>query len=254
MAILVLQHDSDGSLGRLGACLRDHGQACDVRRLWLPESPGNPHVPTDFDNVDAVISLGGRANVGDHTPWMAREIAFLKEAHERRLPLVGICLGAQMIAKALGGEVGPMADAAGHQITECGMATVRQHPIANTDIVLAGVPWTTPQMHAHGHEIKTPPPGATVLQFSDKCRVQSFRIGLRTYGFQYHFEWDWPMIEGFLWAMGRAEMLDTPWGIADTHAAIADAKAGYPEFARVGDRMCVNLAEYLLPVGRRILA
>ncbi len=251
MSILVLQHDPDAPLGRLGACLRDHAQRCDIRKLWIPESPTNPHVPADFDNVDAVISLGGRNNVGDHTPWMAREMAFLKQTHERKLPLIGICLGAQMIAKTLGGEVGVMVDASGVATAECGLANVRQHPVANTEIVLAGVPWTTPQMHAHGQEVKTPPPGATVFQFSDRCRVQSFRVGLRTCGFQYHFEWDWPLIERFL---STPDEQLTRAGITDRAAAIADAKSKYAEFARVSDRLCVNLAEYVLPVSRRIVA
>jgi GMP synthase (glutamine-hydrolysing) len=251
MAILVLQHDPDAPLARLGACLREHGQSCDIRRLWLPESPTNPHVPTDFDDVDAIIALGGRNNVGDHTPWMARELVLLKQAHERRLPLIGICLGAQMIAKALGGEVGRMNDAAGNPSAECGMAPVRQHPVGNTETFLAGVPWATPEMHAHGQEIKTPPPGAIVFQFSDRCKVQSFRVGLRTIGFQYHFEWDMPIIERFLSTPDEQLALG---GITDPKAAIAEAKARYGEFARVSDRLCVNLAEYVLPVSRRIVA
>ena len=178
-------------------------------------------------------------------------MAFLKQTHERRLPLIGICLGAQMIAKALGGEVGPMTDASGQPAAECGMASVRQHPIGNTETILSGIPWTTPQMHAHGQEVKTPPPGATVFQFSDRCKVQSFRVGLRTCAFQYHFEWDWPLIERFL---GTPDDQLTRAGITDPRAAVADAQSRYPEFARVSDRLCVNLAEYVLPVSRRIVA
>jgi hypothetical protein len=56
MAILVLQHSPFGTLGRLGATLRDHAQALDVRHLYRPESKTNPHIPRDFDGIDAVIS------------------------------------------------------------------------------------------------------------------------------------------------------------------------------------------------------
>ncbi|HVU63578.1 MAG TPA: type 1 glutamine amidotransferase, partial [Phycisphaerales bacterium] len=235
----------------LGACLREHGQRIDLRSLWLPETASNPHIPHDLDGIDAVISLGGPMNVGDRTPWMARELAFLKLCHQRQLPLIGICLGAQMIAKALGGEVGPMTDASGAPTAEWGMAPVRQHPAANTETVLAGVPWTCWQMHAHGQEVKTPPPGALVLQFSDKCKVQSFRTGLRTYAFQYHFEWDLAVIQHML--RGNDPQIALA-GITDPRAALDTVRGYYEEFARASDRLCMNLVEYLLPVSRRIVA
>lgn len=249
--ITVLQHAPDVTLGRLGACLREHAQRLDIRRLWLPESATNRHVPLDLDGIDAVITLGGPMNVGDRHPWMARELAFLKLCHERQIPLIGVCLGAQMIAKALGGEVGPMTDPSGAPAAEWGMAPLRQHPGANTETILAGIPWTCWQMHAHGQEVKTPPPGAAVFQFSDKCKVQSFKVGLRTYAFQYHFEWDLTTIEQML-RSGDPQI--TCAGVTDPQAAINIARTRYESFARSSDRLCVNLAEYLLPISRRIVA
>jgi GMP synthase (glutamine-hydrolysing) len=181
---------------------------------------------------------------------MAAETAFLKAAHERRMPMVGICLGAQLIAKALGGEVGPM-DSAGDRAAEYGMGIVKQHPVANTETILAGVPWTSWQMHAHGQEVKAPPAGATVLQHSALCKVQSFRVGLRTYGFQYHFECDLPAVESYL---RSGDALIARAGITDVEAEIARAREVYADYARVSDRLCVNLVEYLFPVSRRIVA
>lgn len=248
MAILVLQHQPDVTIGRLGACLREHGQTLDFRRLWLPEGPRNPHIPKDFDNIDAVITLGGAMNVDDPGyAWMKPELAFLKSAHERKLPIIGICLGSQLIAKALGGEIGPMDSG----VAEWGMGKIMQHPVANTETILAGIAWTSWQFHAHGQEIKTPPPGATVLQYSAKCKVQSFKVGLRTYGFQYHFECDLPQIERFL---SSNDPQISCAGVHDPAQAIAEARAHYADFARLSDRLCVNLAEYLLPVSRRIVA
>lgn len=245
MAIIVLQHTATEGPGRLGVTLRDHGQKLDVRRLDLPVGgpTNNRHVPTDFDGVDGVISLGGTMNVGDNLPWMNAELEFLKAAHERKVPLLGICLGAQMIAKALGGEVGPMANGT----AEWGMLPVTQLPIANTEIVLAGVAWRMWQFHAHGQEVSKLPPGAAGLQFSGTCKVQSFRAGLRTYGFQYHFECDLAMIADFL-RSGDPQIAQA--GITDVEAAIREAKAHYEEYARLSDRICVNLATYLFKIAK----
>ena len=248
MAIIVFQHAPSENAGRLGATLRDHGKVLDVRRLDLPVGGPlrNRHVPLDFENIDGVISLGGAMNVDEFLPWIKPEMEFLREAHRLNLPVVGVCLGAQLIAKALGGQVGKM----DNDGAEWGMAQVKQHPIANTDTILAGVPWTTPEMHAHGYEVKSLPPGATVLQFSSKCKVQSFRAGLRTYGFQYHFECDMPMIEAFF---RPDEPLIARAGASVTEG-LEEAKRQYPEYARIADRLCVNLATYLYSVSRRIVA
>lgn len=256
MAILIFQHSSTEGPGRIALTLRDHGKQLDVRRLDLPVNPARPEargVPGDFDDVEGLVILGGTMNVTDDpasVPWMAREIEFIAEAHRRNLPVVGVCLGAQLIAKALGGEVGPMTDAAGQPTAEWGMATVRQTPPANTDIILAGIPWSMQQFHAHGQEVKKLPAGAMALQFSDKCKVQSFRVGLRTYAFQYHFECDLRMIESFL-ESGEPQIALA--GV-DPGRAMDDARVVCEEYARLSDRICVNLTSFLFPVSRAITA
>lgn len=255
MAILVFQHTASEGPGRLGKVLRDCGKQLEIRRLDLPLGGpmGNRHVPRtdEFEGVEGVISMGGTMNVGDALPWMDAEMAFLAEAHKRKVPLVGVCLGAQMIAKALGGEVGPMAAADGSATAEWGMLPVRQHPVANTDILLAGIPWSMPQFHCHGQEIKKLPPGATTLQFSEKCKVQSFRTGLRTYGFQYHFEMDLAAIRDFL-TCGDPQCALA--GVVDTKAALHAAETEYETYERLGDRLSENLASFLFPVTRAITA
>ncbi len=245
MPILIFQHTSTEHAGRLALTLRDHARKMDVRRLDLRESRANPHIPTDFDGIEGIISLGGQMNVGDDLPWMQREIEFLAAAHKRNMPIVGICLGAQLIAKALGGAVAPMAGG-----PEWGMAPVRQFPVANTDTILAGIPWEVPQFHAHGQEVASLPPGATALQASDKCKVQSFRAGLRTYGFQYHFECDLAMIRDFL-TSGDPQMAAS--GLT-AESAMEEARMQYDMYARTSDRLAVNLATYLFPMARAMSA
>lgn len=247
MSIIVLQHTAAEGPGRLGTVLRSLGRTLDIRRLDLPVGTGlsptrNQHIPTDFDNIDGVIALGGPMMVGDDLPWMQPELEFLAAAHRRKLPLVGICLGAQMIARALGGEVGPIDGGK----AEWGMLPVRQHPVANTDIILAGVAWSTPQFHCHGQEVKKLPAGAMALQSSSLCKVQSFRVGLRTYAFQYHFEYT---LDDIRIALTSNDPQMAQAGL-DAREGLNQARAQYDEYARLGDRLCQNLATYLFAPSR----
>ena len=243
MSILILQHSPGVGAGRLGATLRDHGFKLDIRRLDLLGAAG---IPQDFDDIHGVISLGGEQNVGDPEPWMQPELAFLKETHARQLPLIGVCLGHQMIAKALGGEVGPLDGGR----TEWGFTKVSLNPAGQTETMLAGLAWDAMQFQAHGQEVKQLPPEATLLASSAACKVQIFRAGVRTYAFQYHFECDRPMIDQFI-----AESADS---ISKAGLTAPDVKAQadrhYEMFGRLADRLSVNLATYLFPLLRRLSA
>lgn len=235
MAILVLQHSNACGPGRLGMTLRDHGFRLDIRRLHEGDVP-----PVDFDDVDAVVSLGGPQNVGgegaDHA-FMVREYAYLKEAHHRQLPLVGICLGAQMIAHALGGEVTKMPS------PEVGFPLMNILPAGQTDTILAGVAWRSPQFQAHAYEVSKLPPGGALLASSDKCKVQVYRVGMRTYGFQCHPECDQPMAREI--ALGSPECLHGAGLTAEEFERQMDRE--YAKYARLSDRICVNIANMLIP-------
>jgi GMP synthase-like glutamine amidotransferase len=236
--IIVFQHGDSIGPGRLGATLRDHGFHLDIRR---PDRDGTRAIPPDLDDVDGVVSLGGHQNIGGPHPWMDAEIAFLREAHRRSRPLVGICLGHQLIAAALGGKVGPM------DRYHLGFEQVRLNPTGQTDPVLAGIAWDSMQYEDHGDEVKELPPAATLLAGSAACNVEAFRAGLRTYAFQYHFEADRAMIEA--WAAANAALLAEVGVTAGDLAAQCDRY--YGAFARWADRLCVNIATYLFPLVAR---
>lgn len=241
MAIIVFQHSERGGPGRLGATLRDHGFKLDIRRLDLD---GAGALPPDLDDVHGIISLGGPQNVGESHEWMPGEMAILKRAHEQQLPVIGICLGAQMIAAALGGEVGPM------ERPELGMPIVSLNPGGQIETMMAGIPWDCPQFSTHGFEVKKLPPGVQVLGGSKQCKVQVYRAGLRTYGFQYHPECDMEMIKAFAGADGafleRAGM--------SAQDVMLEAERNYEMYARAADRLMVNLAAYLFPLSRKMTA
>lgn len=251
MAIIVFQHGADGGLGRIGPILRAHAHRLDVRRLDLAGRAGNgAGVPGDYDDVDGVISLGGGMNVSDAAtlPWLQAEMDYLRGAHERQLPVVGVCLGAQLIAKALGGEVAPMGagGAAGAAGAEWGFCPVKQTVAGNTDTILAGVPWSTHQLQMHFQEVSKLPEGATLLMTSAACKVQAYRVGLRTYGFQFHCECTRNEIERF---SRDAQTLSEMHKGGITPAEFQrQAAEHYDTFARVSDRLIGNVAAYMFPL------
>lgn len=178
--IIVFQHDDRCVPGRIGQVLAGHGRWLDILR---PDIDGVDAVPKDLHDIQGVVTLGGPMNITDGIDWLNAEIAFLKEVHEASIPLVGICLGHQAIATALGGRVGAMAK------PEIGFLPITLTRAAQNDPVFGGMPGRAERFSSHGYEVTELPPGAELMASSEACRVQSYRVGSYTYGFQYHFEW-----------------------------------------------------------------
>lgn len=234
MRILVFQHHPVEHPGRLGATLRDHAFRLDIRR---PDLDGAGAIPADLDDVHALVIMGGPQNVTDPPGWMQREFDLVRHAHEADMPVIGICLGAQIIAHALGGTVAPMAK------PEWSFADVSLTSDAQTETMLAGIPWRHPQFHCHAQEITKLPAGAVHLASSGHCRHQAFKAGLRTYGFQYHFECDERMISDFCRAFPESvEAAGTSAGAIEQQA-----DGAFAEYARIGARLSLNLASYAFP-------
>lgn len=234
--VIVFQHGQMGP-GRFGVTLRDLGFKLDIRRPHLAAGEGGAPVPPDLDNVSGVLVLGGSQNVTDIAtcPWMQAEAEFLKKAHERGLPVIGLCLGAQLIAHALGGQV-----AYKEGNPELGFVPVSLTIPAQTETVLAGIPWNHSQPFSCEQEVKTLPPGATLLMTSRNTKHVAYRVGMRTYGFLFHPECDRPLLDT-MWNMSSS------WfpKVGTSAAAISQqTDAHYPNFARVADRLALNLATY----------
>ena len=99
---------------------------------------------------------------------------------------------------------------------------------------MAGIPWCHPQLHLHTRQVTDAPPGSTVLASSAASPIQAFRTGLRTYGFQYHFECDRDLAK----ALARETTAEGADGIMQAFDARAEM------YARASDRLCVNLVTY----------
>jgi GMP synthase (glutamine-hydrolysing) len=230
MSLVVFQHEPLESAALLGQALTSNGHRLRIIRLFA----GDP-VPADFDDVDGVVSMGGSANVDETArfPWIEPELAYIKAAHGSGKPVVGVCLGAQLIAAALGGKVAAMAG------PEVGWKPVKLAFPGQTDVVLQGIPWDTMQFHLHGQEVTAMPPDSTPLAGSRACKLQAFRVGTTTYGFQYHFEWDRATIAAMAKDALVAKAGEKPEPI------IAQCDAHFDAYRRLGDRLSQNMATLL---------
>jgi GMP synthase-like glutamine amidotransferase len=127
-------------------------------------------IPEDLDDVSALVFLGGTMSVNDGHAWLAREMRLIRAAAARDLPMLGHCLGSQLIAKALGATVAPMA------AKEIGWHRMRRldNPVARE--WLGAVPERFELLTWH-HEAFTLPPGATPLVASEHCLDHAYAIG-----------------------------------------------------------------------------
>lgn len=159
--------------GYLGHCLGEH----DIPWRMICVDQGAP-VPTSIDGVAGLVFMGGPMSVNDRLPWIETTLVLIRQAHERRLPLLGHCLGGQLIAKALGACVSANA------VKEIGW-----WPVRVCDPVVPWVSALPPSFEAfqwHGETFSLPP-GARHLFTSDTCVNQGFSSGAAI-ALQFHVE------------------------------------------------------------------
>ncbi|HEY1076674.1 MAG TPA: type 1 glutamine amidotransferase [Fontimonas sp.] len=134
-------------------------------------------------DYDALIVMGGPMNVDEFEqhPWLRDERAAVRAAIDAGKPVLGICLGAQLIAASLGARVTRNAH------VEIGWFDVYRPPQAVQGSLLAGFPERFPAFHWHGDTFALPP-GADLLLSSEACAHQAFQIGPRVLGLQFHLE------------------------------------------------------------------
>ncbi len=141
-----------------------------VPRDGVPQDPG-----------DLLIVMGGPMSVNDPDPWIAEETAFIRAAMQAEKPVLGICLGSQFMAKALGAPVRP------GRAVEIGMTPIRLTENGKKDPVFGRFPDTFDVFEWHG-EVFDLPAGCVALAGSAASPVQAFRYGDRAYGLLFHLE------------------------------------------------------------------
>ena len=237
MAIVVLQHSPTAGAMRLGATLRDYGH-----RLRVIDLHAGAPVPRDLDDTDGIISTGGHMSANGSHEWLEPEMELLRRADDAGMPVIGLCLGCQILGRALGGEVGPLEGG-----IELGWHEVALTAAGAEDPLHAGIAWSSVQLHWHREQVTVPPDGACVLATSRRCAVQSWTRGLRTYGFQYHVEAESDTIE--TWAREHPEdLLEAAVTIEDLRAQTA---AHFDASARLSGRLFESIALLLVPADKR---
>lgn len=186
--ILVFQHVAAEPLGTLDPMLRRRGH-----RVKFVNFERDPQARPRLDRYRGLIVLGGPMNVEDRTrrAHLQTEIDVIGEAVAQGKPVLGICLGAQLLAHALGAGVHR------HEASEIGWYDLVTTADGRSDPVLAPLGTALPVFQWHSCRFDIPP-GAVHLARSATCENQAFRYGSHAYGFQFHLEMDSPLIERWL--------------------------------------------------------
>ncbi len=176
--ILIVQCDSRVPAGLYGQALTERGLP--LQHVRLPA--GDPLPP--LEESSAILVLGGYMSAGDTDayPYLAPLKAYMREAVEREVPLLGICLGGQLLAEALGGAV-----CINHR-SEKGLHDITLTSQGQNDALFVGLPSVFQSFEWHNDSFAVPP-GAAHLAATDTCPGQAFRFG-KAYGLQFHPEVD----------------------------------------------------------------
>jgi GMP synthase (glutamine-hydrolysing) len=186
MSILVIQHDADKGLGLFAPPLAAAAFELDVRFAG--------HGELELGDHAAVIALPGVADPVDRTPAVESTRELLRAALGRGVPILGICLGAELLAEAAGGLTRPCAP-------EWGYRDVILDPAARADEVLADLPGRFAVFQAHTYAFDLPP--RAVALAGPPAELQAFRVGACAWGVQFHPEPTLEMLDGWTTALGH---------------------------------------------------
>jgi GMP synthase (glutamine-hydrolysing) len=220
--VLVLQHIACEPPGVYEDVLVERGAA--IHRVELDEGEPLP----DWREFAAILAMGGPMSVNDEDelPWLRAEKALIGEAVQAGTPFFGACLGVQLLAVSLGGEVGPGAG------PEVGLLPVFLTEAAAGDPVFPELPRELLTLQWHGDTFSLPD-GAVLLASSPAYPNQAFRWGRCAYGVQFHLELsremaeEWSRVPAYAEALARVLGPGSATALVDQLAAHADELRGH---------------------------
>jgi GMP synthase-like glutamine amidotransferase len=260
--VVILQHASSESPGRIVPVFRDFGIPVQTRHLYKGDE-----VPTDLDGIRVLIVLGGPMGVADvgneKFPYLTKEVELLKRMIALDRPVLGICLGAQLLAHAAGAKVypnvkpGPKPEDPPTPMPEIGWAPVNFPFPGGTEPIVLGMMDGVSMFHWHFDtfdlpKLPAPPPapgappppsGSVLISSSRTCKNQAFRFKNRLFGFQYHFEYLESDIESLI--ESDPQTVSKVLGNSGEKKIREGTIKNYRRYARLGDRILTNFVQFL---------
>lgn len=208
--IRIFRHIECEGPGSLADVLDDAGVPYEIVAV-----DQNHPVPPQVNDVSGLVFMGGPMSVNDSLPWIEQECRLIRHAVKQNIPVLGHCLGGQLICKALGGEVGP------NPVREIGWFPVRRIVGEAADNWLGDLPQEFIAFHWHGETFSIPPGAAHLLE-SELCPHQGFAIGA-TLALQCHVEMTAPMVRE--WAdRYRDELVQPSSSVQSAQSMVEDVE------------------------------
>lgn len=220
--ILIFRHAAHEGPGYLADYLDRRGLPWRLIRIDRRDP-----IPTSIDGAAGLVFMGGPMSVNDPLPWIPKVVSLIQQAVAANVPVLGHCLGGQLMSKALGGKVGR------NRVKEIGWLPVETHdnPVARE--WLDGLAPRFEVFHWHGETFSIPP-GATPILKSRGCRHQAFVLG-KHLAFQCHIEMTPELVRS--WARtGAAEIANTSRTVQGAEQMSVNLVARTEKLNRVADR------------------
>ena len=233
--VLVIRHSEIDQPGFFGEVMAEAGiewRACDPWR-------GEPFPA--LEDYDAVLAMGGPQQADEEHlhPWLGTEKALLRDAVAGGMPVLGVCLGCQLLADAHGGTVEPLAEA------EVGIVDFALTEAGRADPLFAGLPPAPLTMQWHLNAVTAMPRQAVLLATSEACAVQAYRLAPRAYGVQFHMEVDAALVQATELFPEYVAALERDQGEGAFARMVADAVREEETLRANGSRLFRNFVDMM---------